>query len=1185
MTITTHRIKRNSLLIGVVIISFLWSLFIHFFGSSGREEILEDFQFALQKADQSLAEELESMRTLLQESSFLELYQKNKLDLNEFNQSSIQFLMEKDDQLGFWTSNKIPNKEFLQLEEGLHKTSNGWYLLKRLTTEKGNLIAVQLVKQIYNNENTYLQSHFSKPFQLSKYSKIEVSAKEEADFFYGKSGFQLIVHPRDMESHGESMWWLDVVFLIAACILIFQVLNQVEHPRGYVLSFLGLLVLRWSFYNEHILPLLKTTFLFDPTYYAANDWTTSIADLILHALFVLFLFRLAFRYVQANRENIWTYSVYTFLLFSTYFIFCNVLTSIVEDGSIPMDLGDILSLDGSTLVALLGIFSFSYLLLFLIYKVVIGNAFISKSFLISMIINIVATMILFFALGLHDLLSYLSFIAIIILFVYVVQIKKGKWTGPFLILITAVFAFLINNTIQEGVVRKQESVHLQLLEKEVNERDPMAEFLIVDMLRQMAKDDSISLNWSQEDISKFISLQYISKLPTEFEFNLKRCAVGGWGRPTCLPELSTSSLINKGNGYRLFYDMIRGRNSYVAEVNIEGVPIYLTLRAFENKLSYGFPVLLVDKEFEQAYVSLQKSFAKYQGGILSEHRGEFPYRYHMDMDWRKSANDKISYIEEQGYKHALVRKHESTYVISQRLRSLRVKLAGYSYFFTFGIITLLIAYGVVRLASGQQLIDQALKTRFQTAMLFMLLFSTIVIGAGSIYYQKSQFNKKSFEAIGEKIKSVETDLSSSVFSEVMLEQIPSEKLNDYLRSLTNTFFTDINLYGLTGTLYASSQKRIFESGILSKQMHPEAFKEMFVNQKSQFVHVEQIGELSYLSAYVPIINNNNQLIAFVNLPYFAKTSEFDREISNLLLALVNIYALLIILSLFLGYVVSNRITKPLEIIQENMASLRIGNSQKAIDWEGDDEIGRLVKQYNMMVRKLEESALQLAAKEREDAWREMAQQVAHEIKNPLTPMKLSIQHFQSVWDRMTEEERKQKFTSMSAGLIEQIETLNAIASEFSTFAKLPQSKKSEVKIVKILRHVFELYDKYEHIEFAIKSEDDEVVVMADKDQMLRVFTNILQNAVQAIPEDAEGSVFIEVSIQEENVVIQIQDNGSGVPEDIQDKIFTPNFTTKSTGTGLGLAMAKQIVENHNGSISFKTAKDIGTTFVLRIPKN
>jgi signal transduction histidine kinase len=487
-----------------------------------------------------------------------------------------------------------------------------------------------------------------------------------------------------------------------------------------------------------------------------------------------------------------------------------------------------------------------------------------------------------------------------------------------------------------------------------------------------------------------------------------------------------------------------------------------------------------------------------------------------------------------------------------------------------------------RLFDGKQIIDQALKTRFQTAMLLMLLFSTIVIGAGSIYYQKSQFNQKSFEAIAEKIKSVNVSLLNSKLGNAPLSGVETENLNDELKVLSNTYYTDINIYDLSGELFASSQKRIFESGILSKRIQPNAFKELFLNQKSQFVQVEQIGELTYLSAYVPLINKQNQLTAFINLPYFAKTSEFEHEISNLLLALVNIYALLILLSLFLGYLVSNRITQPLEIIQESMAALRIGNHQKAIDWDADDEIGRLVKQYNLMVAKLEESARQLAVKEREVAWREMAQQVAHEIKNPLTPMKLNIQHFQAVWDRMTEEERKKKFSSMSEGLIEQIETLNAIATEFSSFAKLPKGEKVSIKLYDVLQHVFELFNKYDRIQFRIDGEDVDTEVKADKEQMIRVFTNVFQNAIQAIPDDKAGVVNVTYKKQGDNIQVTITDNGDGIPEEIQSKIFTPNFTTKSTGTGLGLAMTKQIIEYHQGEIFFSTEKGKGTTFTILI---
>jgi signal transduction histidine kinase len=1159
----------------------LFNLLIRYTHHHSEEEIVERFSTNLNTSNENLFEGISEMESLLESNSILELHQQKLLSIESFENAPIQYLLTNNDQLVFWTSNKLPINELKDSKNGLVKTAVGWYVVQSKEIEQGRLIGTYLVKQVYANENTYLQSGFSKPFELSKYSKIIEVPANQSNFKFNQKYYQLNVHATDMDPLSD-WWWLDVLGLIFLFSILYFLLPKLHRSIHFILAFLGLLVLRWVMYSDLVLPLWETTFIFDPSLYATNDWTTSIGDLLLHGVYLMLVFRLFKQWFTSNK-NIFTYSILATTLLVSYFVLYIVTQSVVEDGNIPLDLGDILSLDGSTIIILSGIFVIGYAILYELNNVIIRFAFSSSVYLKAFIVVVLITSLLFLFFGIHEVLPFGILIANLFLFIYIKQIRKGTWTGPYLIVVTALFAFLINNTIQKGVIEKQENYHYQLLQKEMNERDPLSEFLIVDMLRQISKDKEVSSRWSHDELSKYLSTKYISNLPTNFEVALKKCNVGGWGRPGCLPELSTSSLINKGSEYRLFYDMIRGKNSYLAEVNIDGVPVFISLRTFENQLSYGFPVLLVDKEFEQDYALMQKSFAKYNGGMLVESRGDFPYRYHLDQEWRKLVGDDIIYVEEGEYKHAIVRKYDSTYVISQPIRSLKVNLAGYSYFFTFGIITLIIAYGMKRLFEGKQLIDHALKTRFQTAMLLMLLFSTIVIGAGSIYYQKSQFNQKSFEAIAEKIKSVNVSLSNTDLGKKYIESIESEQLNELLKVLANTYYTDINIYDLSGKLYASSQKRIFESGILSKHIQPTAFKELFLNQKSQFVQVEQIGELTYLSAYVPLINKHNQLTAFINLPYFAKTSEFEHEISNLLLALINIYALLILLSLFLGYLVSNRITQPLEIIQESMAALRIGNHQKAIDWDADDEIGRLVKQYNLMVEKLEESAQQLALKEREVAWREMAQQVAHEIKNPLTPMKLNIQHFQAIWDRMTEEERKKKFSSMSKGLIEQIETLNAIATEFSSFAKLPKGEKVPVVVFDVLKNVFELFNKYESIDFSLEAKDEDVMVLADKEQMNRVFTNILQNAIQAIPNDKKGRVDVKFFVHDKHAVISFSDNGDGIPQEIQSKIFTPNFTTKSTGTGLGLAMTKQIIEYHQGEISFETKRSEGTVFIVRIP--
>ena len=234
-----------------------------------------------------------------------------------------------------------------------------------------------------------------------------------------------------------------------------------------------------------------------------------------------------------------------------------------------------------------------------------------------------------------------------------------------------------------------------------------------------------------------------------------------------------------------------------------------------------------------------------------------------------------------------------------------------------------------------------------------------------------------------------------------------------------------------------------------------------------------------------------------------------------------------------------------------------------------------------MIDQLENSAQKLAQSERENAWREMAKQVAHEIKNPLTPMRLSIQSFQRNFELNSDDVEK-KIDEFSNTLIQQIDVMSSIANAFSDFAKMPEQNKEFLNLNEVMHSALDIFDS-NFISFT--SESDTISANLDKDQLIRVITNLVKNAIQSIPDDRTPVIDIYLSENSNNVIIKISDNGSGISEDIKHKVFEPKFTTKSSGMGLGLSIISNIVKSFNGTIEFESKKDIGTTFSLTFPKN
>jgi nitrogen fixation/metabolism regulation signal transduction histidine kinase len=392
---------------------------------------------------------------------------------------------------------------------------------------------------------------------------------------------------------------------------------------------------------------------------------------------------------------------------------------------------------------------------------------------------------------------------------------------------------------------------------------------------------------------------------------------------------------------------------------------------------------------------------------------------------------------------------------------------------------------------------------------------------------------------------------------------------------------DVNVYDLHGTLRESSERDVYSKGIISEKMDPVAYFRLSRLHQIEHVQQERIADLPYLSVYAPVRDKDGQPYAYLSIPYFTSQPELDQEISNFIVTVINLNAFILLIAGLIALFITNRITRSFAVISDKMKEVSLGQVNAAIDWSRDDEIGDLVKEYNKMVAKLGESAAALAKNEREGAWREMARQVAHEIKNPLTPMKLSIQYLQKAIDS-NQPNVKELSGNVARTLVEQIDHLSKIAADFSQFANISYTNVERFDLHDVIRSLQELYRPNPNIEFVWKPVHRQVMVNADKTQMNRLFTNLFANAVEAC-EGRQCRIEVAEMVLDGKLRISITDNGDGIAEEMQSRIFIPNFTTKSSGTGLGLAMCKGIVEQARGNIWFETQKGVGTTFFVEVP--
>jgi signal transduction histidine kinase len=469
-------------------------------------------------------------------------------------------------------------------------------------------------------------------------------------------------------------------------------------------------------------------------------------------------------------------------------------------------------------------------------------------------------------------------------------------------------------------------------------------------------------------------------------------------------------------------------------------------------------------------------------------------------------------------------------------------------------------------------------------VIVLLLLAMSAVGITSGRLVSKQFAADNIKQLQEKTQIIINELNAQFKPEELFSPTQKELVNLKIKELTHLFGTDISLFDEKGALFNTSQPRLYEKGLASELANPKAYFSLKKNQVSAFSDTERAGTLNYLTLYTPVFNPDKDLIGFVNLPYFAKQSDLVNELSGIISALINVYVILFVISIVAGLILSGYITKPLRLIKQQIANITLGKQNETIQWKSNDEVGKLVNEYNNMLLKLEHSANLLAQNERESAWREMAKQVAHEIKNPLTPMKLNLQYLQHLM-KSNPDDFKEKFSKASASIIEQIDTLAGIATEFSNFAKLPGTKLKEINLSDIISSSVDLFEKETRTIIHNRIQFSEMNVMGDKEQALRVFNNVLKNAIQATEAVSEPSIVIEAIENQDTYEILVKDNGVGIKESMKEKIFEPNFTTKTTGSGLGLAMVKNIMSNFGGGIRFESVENAGTIFHIEFRKS
>ena len=477
----------------------------------------------------------------------------------------------------------------------------------------------------------------------------------------------------------------------------------------------------------------------------------------------------------------------------------------------------------------------------------------------------------------------------------------------------------------------------------------------------------------------------------------------------------------------------------------------------------------------------------------------------------------------------------------------------------------------------------SLRSRIFLSMILLVIGASILIAVVTII----QYREETKDYHRERLLRKETAIRENIDYVIKNTTYPIESnkipliFKNKIYEIKDVHKLDVYFYDLKGKLLVSSKASFLKDTSYSS-MSKRALEGLKASSEKHFIEKYNENGLDFQSSYTYITDSHFKPIAILNLPYFENDDFLNRELKEYLARLGMAYLFMLLIAIALAYFLSKNITRSLNTISEKITETRLDKRNKKILIDvSSQEIATLVSAYNGMIDELENSAAQLAANEREAAWREMAKQVAHEIKNPLTPMRLTVQSFERKFDPKDPEINK-KMKQYSNSLIQQIDTMSSIASAFSTYAQMPAQQDESLNVVKITKLALDIFTE-DFIFF--NSEEKKIIAKFDRTQLIRVITNLIKNSIQSIHEFSPKQPKIEVSVFSEDnfAVITVMDNGLGIRDENKSKVFEPKFTTKTSGMGLGLAMVKKIIEAYGGDVSFISSKGNGTTFKVRFP--
>lgn len=1155
------------------------------------------------------------------------------IDFSDVQPSSYSFYIFKNGRMIYWSDYRfVPDYRYLKGDYSIKlvRTLRKDFLSRRWAINNSDFEVYGIIPlhDNYKIDNNYVQSGYNRmifPAQdLDIYDLQHQGGHEvcingtdclfKVEFHEGYIQKNLVVNIGTLVLYGMGGIFL-LVFVIgrARSMAKTNVELSILFVGGLLLVF-RILMLLFNFPES-----LVQTSLFDSRHFASSSFNPSFGDLFLNICCLLVVAILLFRYYhrslfvkyalkapEATKRVIAV--ILGGLLFLTFHYQYLIFQTIYHNSQITYDINQTIRFDGNRIIGFV-IFITNTAVVFLLFHVLFRLLqAISKSQRFA-IYNFLLGMLFFTLVNWGIDQQFLPAVVVATLFFSILTITRlpryisRLRYNTFLYLFSGILASSLIGTvaIYEFEHEREHDRKVKFANQFLIENDNLAEFLLSEANDKIREDVFIQSRMSSPFLSKDIIKSKIRQvyLSNYFDkYDVQIYLYNANGQPfESTPGNLMPSEIKKFNveEYKTPYDGIyfinrlglKASKRYLdfIEVKKRGILVgYVILDLNLKRIipENVYPELLVDNRFLFPYQNSNYSYAVFIDGDINYHSGDYNYIVDFDKDNLTEPELFDKGIKAAGYRHLAVKDQKGRIVvISSNNHPYSDLISNFSFLFLIQVfIILLMAAGYAFYFNFQNTsLNYSAKIQLYLNVAFFLPLFAVSITTLSLI--NSSFKKEINEEYYRKAESISSNISDDLDEFVSSVDVDREELPNQLSEVSKFAGVDVNLFSVRGKLLASSQPMIYENNLLSRFVNPEAYAKIKEQGHNAYVTRESVGKLMYNTTFYGVKSfETGELIGMVSIPFFQSEYALEQNQIEVLTNVINIFTSIFIVFLMISYLAAKWLTFPLVFITQKLKKTTLTAFNEPLVWHADDEIGLMVGEYNRMLVNLEESKKALARSEKESAWREIAQQVAHEIKNPLTPMKLTLQHLSRRLRGKHEDDELEKPIN---SLLQQVDTLNDIASSFSSFAKMPIPEHEHYEFSAVLRNTVNLHRSTENVTIDLKMPDHPVYTIGDEQLMGRIISNIIINAIQA----KEGETLkIEVILSEMKamrLLLEIKDNGPGIDESIHSKIFIPNFSTKETGSGIGLAIAKHGVEHAGGKIWFETELEAGTSFFIELP--